>query len=232
MESDTLASKALVYVLAHSEDGAILLLCHMDLTFGGNTFHRMLNTSARLLSPDKKVFVYLVLDASYVESIEIRNDDAVPVEVTNAFVKQSRCTASTEILSLQFALEGQVPVVSPNSTLQKRPSICKAIDALLRIGRCKTLKIFVPSQFIKKQHLPELCSSLAQRTLKPALNYILKTLYEGTGGKLVTDVENLCRREQRTNQAKRLRREVIILGLSRPSVREHDLKLADLETDA
>lgn len=120
MESDTLASKALVYVLAHSENGAILRLCHMDLTFGGDDFHCMLNT-ARLISPNKKMFVYLVLSASHVESIEIGKDDAVPVEVTNAFVEQSRCTASTEILSMQFALKGQVPVISPDSTLRKRP---------------------------------------------------------------------------------------------------------------
>lgn len=225
MKSDTLASKALVYVLAHSKVGKILRLCHEDMTFGGDTFHCMLNTSARLVSPDKKVFAYLVLDVSYVESIDMRNDDAVPFGVTNAFVKQSRCTASTESLSMQFALKGQVHVVSPDSTLQKRPSVCKAIDALLRIGRCKTLKIFVPSQFIKKRHLPELCSSLAQRTLKPALNDILKTLHAGTGGKLVTDTENLCRREQRTTQSTRLRREVIILGPSRPFVREHVVRL-------
>lgn len=83
----------------------------------------------------------------------------------------------------------------------------------------------VPSQFIKKQHLPELCSSLAQRTLKAALNDILKTLHAGTGGRLVADTEKLCRREQRTTQSTRLRREVIILGLSRPSVREHDIRL-------
>jgi hypothetical protein len=189
-----ITSKALVYVCAQLHHDLIARQYHMDMCFDEKTsFLCKFRTSARLVKPDKKVFIYLMLDARHVQTIEACKDDqAIPHQVTNAFVKQGRCSKSTDIMSLRFVLKRHAPVISPDAALQKRPSICRDMDALLQIGQCALFTVYLPSSTVNKARLTGLCTALADEslTLKYDAN-VIKTLYAGGGSREILRLDQL-----------------------------------------
>ncbi|KAI4723162.1 hypothetical protein E4T48_00362 [Aureobasidium sp. EXF-10727] len=196
MESIVVASKAFVQICIPKQDGSKSYQYAMDLVFEGNTFHCKLSTTARLINTAnnvKKAFVYLFLDASHVQSLEVCDNDeeAVPSCVKSAFVKRAFCTSADSILGLRFVLKGHAPLVTPDSTLQKRPSACENIEALLRIGQFETFTVYVPSSAISRDHLSRLCTALAGGLLKPSPVGVINSLYTTTNSKIVTHLDEL-----------------------------------------
>lgn len=187
--------KTLVYACARLRNGSISRSYDMDLHFDEDAFHCKFRTRARSINPDKLVFVYLFLDSGHIRSIEQCDLETIPQEVTNAFVKHGRCTSSTDIMGLRFDLQQQAPVVVPDSALQKRPSTCKSIDALLRLGQCESFIVFVPSGSVQQARLSKLCDSLGRGLLKPDSG-VIKTLHAGRGSKCITHLDELWSMDQ------------------------------------
>ncbi|TIA28145.1 hypothetical protein D6C78_10876 [Aureobasidium pullulans] len=163
----------------------------MNLTFEENTFHCKLSSAVRLAT-SQKVFVYLVLDASQVQDIVVCDVNHIaPPDIVNTFVKQGCCTTQADIMSIRFTLKAHAPLVTPTLALEKRPSSRSAIDALLRLGRCETFEVHVPTGSMKQERLSDLCTALASRALKPSPTEVLKGLYAGSGIKTITHVDEL-----------------------------------------
>ncbi|KAK6004508.1 hypothetical protein QM012_008370 [Aureobasidium pullulans] len=165
------------------------------MVFDRDTFHCKLGISARLVDPDKKEFVYLVLDATNVGAISLSGSENVPLNVANALIKQARCATAADIVSLHFTLTQEVHVVVPISALQQRPPTVTDIDTLLQLGRCDTLTVYVPSDFVDQKSLQDLCEALDQGAIKPSERH-LKTLYRGAGGKVITCLDDLWHLER------------------------------------
>ncbi|THY03988.1 hypothetical protein D6D01_10157 [Aureobasidium pullulans] len=165
----------------------------MDMIVEGDTFHCKLSTPARLINPAKKVPIYLVLDASHVQELEVCNNEtkAIPSSITSGFIERALCTSSDDIVGLRFVLKRHAPLVTPDSILQKRPSSCDEIEALLRIGQYETFKVYVPSSAINSERLPSLCNALAEGALNPAPEGVVRSLYPRTTSKLVTRIDQL-----------------------------------------
>ncbi|KAG9700648.1 hypothetical protein KCU95_g598, partial [Aureobasidium melanogenum] len=147
-------------------------------------------TSARLVDPDKKVFVYLMLDATNVKAMTIDANDEVPREVTDAFIKQARRTVAADLISLHSTLAASVPLIVPDSALQQRSSTSKCLETLLRFGQYRTFTVYVPSGSINQGRLTDLCDSLDQGVLKSAERHV-KTLYAGAGSKSIMRLDEL-----------------------------------------
>ncbi|KAH0376808.1 hypothetical protein KCU92_g9597, partial [Aureobasidium melanogenum] len=161
------------------------MVCDQD------TFHCKLSTSVHLVDPEKdKESVYLVLDATNVGAICLPKSEDVPLNVTNAFIKQARCVTATDIVSLQFTLKQKVHLIVPKSALRKRPSTITDIDNLLRLGQCDTFTIYISSKYINQGGLPDLCKALDQGAIKPSDRHI-KSLYGGAGSKVITCLDDL-----------------------------------------
>lgn len=188
--SVSIASKVLVHVHATPPGSSISHSYYMDISHDQDTFHCKLFTTARSADSDKKSFVYLILDATNVKAISLNGNDEVPSDVAKGFVKQARSTAATDLVSLQFTLTQNVPVVIPDLVLQYKPSSVKDVATLLRLGRCQTFIIHVPSEFVNRERLSSLCDALERRAIKPA-ERIIKTLYAGTGCRIVTHIDEI-----------------------------------------
>lgn len=193
MESAVIATKALVLIRVPNQDGFSSHQYTMDMIVEGDTFHCKLSTPARLINPAKKVPIYLVLDASHVQELEVCNNEtkAIPSSITSGFIERALCTSSDDIVGLRFVLKRHAPLVTPDSILQKRPSSCDEIEALLRIGQYGTFKVYVPSRAINSERLPSLCNALAEGALNPAPEGVIRSLYPRTTSKLVTRIDQL-----------------------------------------
>jgi hypothetical protein len=186
----SITSKALVHVCANTPDGSISCQYHMDISYDQDTFHCKLIASARLADSDKKVFVYLILDATNVKAITLHGHDEVPLDVAKDFIKQARCTTVADIVSLQLTLTQSVPLVVPDLALQHKTNAVKDIDTLLRLGRCETFTVYVPSGSVNHERLGKLCETLDRSVLKPA-ERVIKTLYAGAGYKIASHVDEI-----------------------------------------
>lgn len=198
MEPNVLASKALAQVCILSQHGSASHQYPMDMVLEeGNVFHCKLSTHAHsidIANKIKRTSVYLFLDASHVQSLTVcdNEEEAIPSCVKSAFIKQASSTSSDDIVSIRFVLKGHAPLVTPDSRLQKRPSLFKDIEALLRIGQSETFNVYVPSNTISREHLPGLCNALARGALKPAPEGVIKSLYtRPTKSKIVTRLDEL-----------------------------------------
>jgi hypothetical protein len=194
MESAIFASKATVQICVPDQDGATSFQYAMDLTLDGSTFYCKLSTSARLISPVKKVPVYLFLDAGYVHSLEICDNktEGIPPSVATGFVERAVCTSSDDIVGLRFRLKCNAPLFAPDSLLQKRRSTCDEIKSLLQIGRYETFVVYMSSSAIDKARLSSLCLELAKGTLKPVPEGVIKSLYHpDTTSQVITHLDQL-----------------------------------------
>jgi hypothetical protein len=163
----------------------------MDLSLDKDTFHCKLRTRAQLNDSVKKAFVYLFLDASHVQSLDICDDDeAIPPSVTNALVKRALNTSSNGITVLQFALKSYASLIVPDLLLHKKSS-CGDLEALLRVGQCETFKVYVLSSAISRERLSSLCSALAEGALQPAPEGVINNLYVNSSYKKVTHVDQV-----------------------------------------
>jgi len=162
----------------------------MDISYDQDVFHCKLMASAWSADSDRKVFVYLILDATNVKAIRLQDNDEVPLDVTKEFIKQARCTTAADIVSLHLTLTQNVPLVVPDLALQHKPIVVKDIDTLLRLGRCETFDIYVPLASINHGRLSNLCEALSHGVVKTG-ERIIKTLYAGAGHKHVTHVNQL-----------------------------------------
>jgi hypothetical protein len=117
----------------------------------------------------------------------------VPPDVAQEFVKQARCTAAAEVVSLHLTLTQNVPLIVPDLTLRHKASAVKDIDTLLRLGRCEAFTVYVPLDSVNRECLATLCETLDQRVVKSAERFI-NTLYAGAGHKIVTHIDQLWAR--------------------------------------
>lgn len=162
---------------------------NMNLVFDQDTFHCKLSTPVHLVDTDSQGAVYLVLDATNLGAISLQNNEDVPPNVANAFIKQAHGVAATDIVSLQFTLIQKVHLLAPRSALQKRPSTIADIHTLLQLGQCDTFTIYVPSGSINHELLPDLCKALEQGAIKQSDRHI-KSLHRGAS-KIVTCLDDL-----------------------------------------
>jgi hypothetical protein len=191
MESTVVASKALVQACVPGPNGATSYQYTMDLSLDMDnfTFHCRFRTNAH---SGKKTFVYLFLDASHVQSLDICGiEEAIPPSVMNAFSKRASSASSDGVMVLRFGLKSHAPLITPDSTLQKRPSTCDDMGALLRVGQCETFKVYVLSSAINRARLSNLCSALADGALQPAPEGVISNLYVNTSYRKVTHIEQL-----------------------------------------
>jgi hypothetical protein len=124
MDPSVVASKALVQVYILEQDGSTLQQCIMDLNFEkGHTFHCKLRIRAQLHNTVKKAFVYLFLDATHIQSLDISNNDeegTIPPSVTNAFVQRVSSASSDGIVGLDLFLQIMRPSSLPFQCFTKR----------------------------------------------------------------------------------------------------------------
>lgn len=186
----SIASKALVHVCATLPDGSVSHPYYMDISHDQDTFHCKFITNARSADSDKKLFVYLILDATNVKAISLNGNDEVPPNVANEFVKQARCATAADLVSLQFTLTQNVPLVIPDLVLQYKPSSVTDIATLLRLGQCRSFTVHVPSESVNRERLSNLHDALDHRVIKPA-ERVIKTLYAGAGYKVVTHIDEI-----------------------------------------
>ncbi|KAI4733288.1 hypothetical protein D6C78_09473 [Aureobasidium pullulans] len=165
----------------------------MDMMFEEDTFYCKLSTSARLNDSHKKLSIYLFLDASHVESLEVCDNEADVIlpSVTSCFVERAFCASPGEIVGLRFVLKRHAPLLAPDSILQKKPSSYDKIKALLQIGQSGSFRVYVPSSAISMKHLSALCHALATRDLKYAPEGIVKSLYPRDTNKLITRLDDI-----------------------------------------
>ncbi|THY29738.1 hypothetical protein D6D01_03469 [Aureobasidium pullulans] len=185
----SVASNAFVQVYANLQDDSISRPYLLDIAFEKDKFHLKLRAQARLWSSLRKTIVYLFLDASHVESLVVC-DEVAPPDIANTLIKQGRCTTTSEITCLQILLKQHGTILAPRATLQKKPAIREDMEALMRLSRCKTFKIYMPSDSIDKEKLLGLCNALANSSVRPASD-VVKTLHEGKGSNIVTNVDDL-----------------------------------------
>jgi hypothetical protein len=191
MESTVVASKALVQVCVPGSNDSTSYEYTMDLSLDMEnfTFHCRFRTNAH---SGKKTFVYLFLDASHIQSLDICDiDEALPPSVMNAFSKRASSASSDGVTVLRFGLKSHAPLITPDSTLQKRPSTCDDLEALLRIGQCETFKVYVLSSAINRARLSSLCSALADGALQPAPEGVISNLYVNTSYRKVNHIDQL-----------------------------------------
>ncbi|THW02474.1 hypothetical protein D6D24_10784, partial [Aureobasidium pullulans] len=165
----------------------------MDLIFNRDTFHCKLRTSARTVNTAKKAKLYLFLDASCVQSLEICNNDkeVIPSSVASTFVRQACTTSSDDIVGIHFVLKGHAPLIVPDLLLQKRASSTIGIEALLQVGQCKTFTVYLSSSAINREHLLALCGALVNGALKATPEGVINNLYATTNSKIVTHLDEL-----------------------------------------
>ncbi|KAH0022791.1 hypothetical protein KCU78_g5656, partial [Aureobasidium melanogenum] len=162
----------------------------------GSLFYCKLITPARLINTAnevKKTSVCLFLDASHVQSLGVcdNEEEVIPSCVKSAFVKQASSTSADDLMSIHFVLKGHAPLVAPDSMLQKRPSMFKDIEALLRMGRSDTFKVYLPSSAVSRKHLLGLSDALA-RGMKPAPENVINSIYRKPfKSKIVTRLDEL-----------------------------------------
>jgi hypothetical protein len=193
MESIVVASKALVQVCIPDPDGSTSYQYTMDLILDKDIFHCKFRTRAQFNDSGRQALVYLFLDASHVQSLKLcdKDQEAIPSAVSNAFLKQESNASSDSIVVLQFDLRSQAPLITPDSTLQKKRSTCDDLEALLRVGQCETFKVYVLSSAISKLGLSRVCNALAERTLHPAPEGLINSLYVNISSKKVTHIDQL-----------------------------------------
>lgn len=90
MDSAVVTSKALVQICVLNQNGPTVHQYTMDMMFEDDTFHCKFSTSAWLVNSDKKVSVYLVLDSSHVQHLEVCDNK------TGAIPRASRVASSSE----------------------------------------------------------------------------------------------------------------------------------------
>jgi hypothetical protein len=194
MDSSVVASKALVQVYIPEQDGSTLQQCIMDLNFEkGHTFHCKLRIRAQLHNTVKKAFVYLFLDATHIQSLEISDNDeegTIPPSVTNAFVQRVSSASSDGIVGLRFVSVNHAPLIAPISMFHKKSS-CQDMEALLRIGQCETFTVYVSSSVINMERLLDLRAALAEGSLKPAPAGVINNLYARTKSRIVAHLDEL-----------------------------------------
>jgi hypothetical protein len=191
MESTVVASKALVQVCIQPQDGVTSYQCTMDVNFDKDTFNCKFRTRAQLNDSVKKAFVHLFLDASHVQSLEICDiDEAIPPSIMSVLVKRALKTSSDGITTLRFALKSHAPLIVPDLMLHKKSS-CQDLEALLRVGRCESFKVYVLSSAISRERLSTLCSALAEGVLQPAPEGVISNLYVNSSYKRVTHVDQV-----------------------------------------
>ncbi|KAH0203598.1 hypothetical protein KCU99_g3563, partial [Aureobasidium melanogenum] len=162
----------------------------------GSLFYCKLITPARLINTAnevKKTSVCLFFDASHVQGLGVCDNDeeVIPSCVKSAFVKQASSTSAADLMSIRFVLKGHAPLVAPDSMLQKRPSMFKDIEALLRMGRSDTFKVYLPSSAVSRKHLLGLSDALA-RGMKPAPENVINSIYRKPfKSKIVTRLDEL-----------------------------------------
>jgi hypothetical protein len=191
MESTVVASKALVQVCVPGPNGSTSYQYTMDLSLDmdTSTFHCRFRTNAH---SGKKTFVYLFLDASHIESLDICDiDEAIPPSTMNAFSKRASGASSEGIMVLRFDMKCHAPLITPDSTLQKRPTTCEDLEALLRVGQCETFKVYVLSSAVNRARLSSLSSALADGALQPAPEGVISNLYVNTSYRKVTCIDQL-----------------------------------------
>lgn len=201
MESSIIASKARVEVCVQPKD--VLTSCQyifLDLRFDKKTFYCRLRTTAQLTGTTKRANVYLVLDASHVQSLEVcdRAQEAVPPSVTNAFIKRAISTSTDDITVLRFGLKSHAPLVTPDVLLHKKFSY-EDMKAFLRVGQCETFKVYVLSSAIHRERLSSLCSALTEDVLEPIPEGVLNNLYPMTGRRVITHIDELWISDQPEN---------------------------------
>ncbi|KAG9907932.1 hypothetical protein KCU98_g3977, partial [Aureobasidium melanogenum] len=150
---------------------------------------RLINTANKV----KKTFVCLFLDASHVQSLEVCDNEkeVIPACIKSALVEQASITSEDDLMSIRFVLKGHAPLIAPDSMLQKRPSMFKNIEALLRMGRSDTFKVYVPSSAVSRKHLLSLSNALA-RGMKPAPKNVINNIYrKPTNSKIVMRLDEL-----------------------------------------
>jgi hypothetical protein len=194
MASAILASKAVVQICVSDQDDSTSHQYTMDLSLDGNTFYCKLIASARLNSSAKKVPVYLFLDAGYVDSLEICDNqtEVIPRSVASAFVERAVCAAPDDIIGLRFRLKCDAPLFAPDSLLKTRRSTCLGIKNLLQIGRHETFIVYMSSSAIDSERLSRLCLELSKGTLRPVPEGIIKSRYHpDTTSRLITHLDQL-----------------------------------------
>jgi len=194
MDTTILASKAIIQICVPDQDDSTSYQYTMDLTLEGNTFCCKLSTNARLISPDKKVPVYLFLDAGYVHSLEVCDNqtEVIPRSVASGFVERAVCASLDDIVALQFRLKCDAPLFAPDSLLQKRRSNYDEIKNLLQIGRHETFVVYISSNAIDRKRLSRLCLELSKGTLKPVPKGIIKSLYHpDVSSQVITHLDQL-----------------------------------------
>jgi hypothetical protein len=191
MESIVVAPKTFAQVCP--QDGSTSHQYTMDMTFEEDTFYCKLSTSARLNDSYKKLSIYLFLDASHVESLEVCDNEAhiIPPSVKSCFVERAFCASPGEIVGLRFVLKRHAPLLAPDSILQKRSSSYDKIKALLQIGQSGSFRVYVPSSATSMKHLVGLCHALATRDLNYAPEGIVKSLYPRNANKLITRLADI-----------------------------------------
>jgi len=190
MESSTVASKALVQVSVLDPGGLTSHQCIMDINFDNGAFHCKFRTRAQLNDSVKKAFVYLLLDASHIRSLETCDDEAIPHSVITAFSKRAIDTSSNGITALRFTLKSQASLIVPDLILHKKSSY-EDLNALLQIGQCARFKIYMLSSALNSDCLSSLCSALDEDTLQPAPGGVINSLYVNTSYKRITHVDQL-----------------------------------------
>jgi hypothetical protein len=196
MESVVIASKAPVQICVPNQDDSTSHHYTMDLSLDRDTFHCKFRTHARSIDTAnkvKKAFVYLFLDASHLQSLEVCDNDEEPVpsSIKNALVNRASCTSSDSISRIRFVLKGHAPLIAPESLLQKRDSSRVGIETLLQVGQCKTFTVYVRSGFISGERLLALCNALAQGALKPAPEGVITSLYTTVNSRIITHLDEL-----------------------------------------
>ena len=196
MASNILPFNTLAQVYAHTQDDSALHRYTMDMVLEGSLFYCKLITPARLINTAnevKKTSVCLFFDASHVQGLGVCDNDeeVIPSCVKSAFVKQASSTSAADLMSIRFVLKGHAPLVAPDSMLQKRPSMFKDIEALLRMGRSDTFKVYLPSSAVSRKHLLGLSDALA-RGMKPAPENVINSIYRKPfKSKIVTRLDEL-----------------------------------------
>jgi hypothetical protein len=191
MESIVVAPKTFAQVCP--QDGSTSHQYTMDMTFEDDTFYCKLSTFARLNNSYKKVSIYLFLDASHVESLEVCDNEAdvIPPSVTSCFVERAFCASPGEIVGLRFVLKRHAPLLAPDSILQKRSSSYDNVKALLQIGQSGSFRVYVPSSATSMKHLSDLCHALATHDLNHAPEGIVRSLYPRNTNKFITRLDDI-----------------------------------------
>lgn len=197
MESSILPFKTLAKVYhVHPQNDSALHQFTLDMVLEGSLFHCKLSTPARSIDAAneiRKTAVYLFLDASHVQSLEIcdNEEEVIPSCVRSALIKQGSSTSADDLVSIRFVLKDHATFVAPDSLLQKRPSMIEDIEALWRICRLDTFKVYVSSKAVSTRHILALSNSLA-RGMKPTPEDVINSIYlKPVNSKIVTSLNDL-----------------------------------------